>query len=60
MRTRQDRPDYRQYTPFLRRLKKRISFIAPIYVYPGENEMESLALNAIGALKGELPIQIYK
>ena len=42
------------------RLKKRISFLAPIYVYPGENEMESLAFNAIGALKGELPIQIYK
>ena len=42
------------------RLKKRISFLAPIYVYPGENEMESLAFNAIGALKGELPIQVYK
>ena len=42
------------------RLKKRISFLAPIYVYPGENEMESLAFNAIGALKGELPIQTYK
>ena len=33
------------------RLKKRISFLAPIYVYPGENEMESLAFNAIGATK---------
>ena len=42
------------------RLKKRISFLAPIYVYPGENEMESLAFNVIGALKGELPIQVYK
>lgn len=42
------------------RLKKRISFLAPIYVYPGEGEMESLAYNALGALKGELPIQIYK
>lgn len=42
------------------RLNKRISFIAPIHVYPGEDEMEALALNAIGALKGELPIQIYK
>lgn len=43
----------------LSRLKKRISFIAPIHVYPGEDEMEALALNAIGALKGELPIQVY-
>ncbi len=42
------------------RLKKRISFLAPIHIYPGENEMESLAFNAIGALKGELPIQVYK
>ena len=36
------------------RLKKRISFLAPIHIYPGENEMESLAFNALGALKGEL------
>ena len=42
------------------RLKKRISFLAPIHVYPGENEMESLAFNALGALRGELPIQVYK
>ena len=42
------------------RLKKRISFLAPIHIYPGENEMESLAFNALGALKGELPIEIYK
>ncbi len=38
------------------RLKKRISFLAPIYVYPGEGEMESLAYNALGALRGELPV----
>lgn len=42
------------------KIKKRIAFIAPIYVYPGEDEMESLAFNALGALRGELPIQIYK
>lgn len=42
------------------RLKKRIAFLAPIHVYPGEGEMESLAYNAIGALKGELTVQIYK
>lgn len=42
------------------RLKERISFLAPVYVYPGENEMESLAFNAMGALKGELPVQIYQ
>ena len=42
------------------RLKKRIAFLAPIHVYPGEDEMEALALNALSALKGKLPIQIYK
>ena len=42
------------------RLKKRIEFIAPIHVYPGEDEMESLAFNALGALRGELPVQVYK
>ncbi len=34
------------------RLKKESLSWLPIYVYPGENEMESLAFNAIGALKG--------
>lgn len=42
------------------RLKERISFLAPVCVYPGEDEMEALAMNALGALKGELPIQEYK
>lgn len=42
------------------RLKERISFLAPIYVYPGEDELEALSLNALGALRGELPIQIYQ
>lgn len=41
-------------------LEERIRFIAPISVYPGEDEMEALALNALGALKGELPIIEYK
>lgn len=42
------------------RLKERISFLAPIYVYPGEDELEALALNALGALREELPIQVYQ
>lgn len=48
-------------SPYLvERLQPRIEFIAPVHVYPGEDEMEALALNALGALKGELPVQIYK
>lgn len=42
------------------RLKERVSFLAPVHVFPGEDELEALAVNALGALKGELPIQIYK
>lgn len=42
------------------RLEKYISFLAPVYVYPGEDELEALALNALGALRGELPVAEYK
>lgn len=42
------------------RLKERISFLAPIHVYPGEDEMEALALNALGALRGELSVAVYE
>ena len=34
-------------------LKERIGFIAPVTVYPGENEMQSLALGALRVLRGE-------
>lgn len=43
----------------LERVKERIAFLAPIFVYPGEDEMEALALNAYGALTGELPVIVY-
>lgn len=33
--------------------------LAPVAVIPGENEMKSLAFNALGALRGELPVQEY-
>ena len=42
------------------RLKERVSFLAPVFIYPGEDELEALALNGLGALRGELPIQVYK
>lgn len=41
------------------RLKEYISFIAPVHVYPGEDELEALALNVLAALRGELPINEY-
>ncbi|MDR3119308.1 MAG: butyrate kinase [Mediterranea sp.] len=42
------------------KLKPYISFLSEIEVYPGEDEMEALAMNASGALSGELPIMEYK
>ncbi len=36
-----------------------VSFIAPIYVYPGENELKALAENALAAITGEREIKIY-
>lgn len=30
-----------------------VDFIAPIYVYPGENELDALAQNALAVLRGE-------
>lgn len=33
-------------------VKERIEFIAPVIIYPGENEMESLALGGLRVLKG--------
>lgn len=42
------------------RLRERVSFLAPVHIYPGEDELEALALNALGALRGELPVQVYQ
>ena len=36
-----------------------VGFLAPVYVYPGENEMEALALGGIRLLSGEEEIREY-
>lgn len=41
------------------RLLPQIDFIAPVEIFPGEDELEALALNALGALEGSLPVQTY-
>ena len=42
-------------------VKERVAFIAPhIFVYPGEHEMESLALGALRVLRGEEEPKEYK
>lgn len=40
-------------------IKERVSFIAPVEVYPGENELASLAENGYGILNGEFEIKYY-
>lgn len=34
-------------------IRKRVEFIAPVYAYPGEYEMQALALNTLAVLRGE-------
>ena len=41
------------------RLRKRIDFMAPVYCFPGEDEMEALALNALAVLRGEREVKVY-
>lgn len=36
-----------------------VDFIAPIYVYPGENELRALAENALAVLRGERQARTY-
>ena len=40
-------------------IAERVKFIAPVYVYPGENELESLAENGYGILSGEFEVKTY-
>ena len=37
----------------------RVDFLAPVVVYPGENELESLAENGYSILSGESEIKTY-
>jgi butyrate kinase len=39
--------------PFIDWITERVSFIAPVKVYPGENELESLSQGALRVLRGE-------
>ena len=41
------------------RLRQRIGFLAPIYTFPGEDEMKALALNALSVLQGKCEAKIY-
>ncbi len=44
---------------FVNLIKERVSFIAPVFVFPGEEEMKALALGALRVLRKEEEAKIY-
>lgn len=45
---------------FTKQIIDYVERLAPVYVYPGEDEMKALALNALRVLKGEIIPKIYQ
>jgi butyrate kinase len=43
-----------------RNIRRRVEFIGPVLVYPGEDEMQALAEGALRALKGDEKTKIYE
>ena len=41
-------------------LRERVEFIAPVHIFPGEDEMKALALNAFAVLRGEREAKEYE
>ena len=41
-------------------IRDRVSFLAPVLVYPGENELEALALGVLAVLRGEVEPRVYE
>ena len=46
--------------PFVNEVIERVQHLAPVHVYPGEDEMQALAFNGLMVLNGEVEIKIYK
>ncbi|MCX6301583.1 MAG: butyrate kinase [Bacteroidia bacterium] len=45
---------------FVNNIKTMVHFIAKVVIYPGEDEMKSLAFNGLLALNGKIGIKVYK
>ncbi|GAB4326607.1 MAG: butyrate kinase [Bacteroidales bacterium] len=45
---------------FVELISRRVRFIAPVHVYPGEDEMRALALNGLQVLNNEAEILVYQ
>ena len=44
---------------FIKMITGKIKFLAPVFVYPGEQEMRALAMGALRVLRGEEEAKIY-
>jgi butyrate kinase len=40
-------------------ITKRVSFISKVKIFPGENELEALAMGALRVLRGEEEARVY-
>jgi butyrate kinase len=48
---------YQEY--LVNQVKSMIHFLAPVVVYPGEDEIKSLAFNGLLALNGKIEVKTY-
>ncbi|RLD38861.1 MAG: butyrate kinase, partial [Bacteroidetes bacterium] len=44
---------------FCERIRMRVHSFAPVFIYPGENEMEALAMNGYRVMLGETEVKEY-
>jgi butyrate kinase len=44
----------------VRHISDHVEKFAPIFLYPGDNELQAMAGNALRVLKGEMTVQEYK
>ena len=44
---------------FVEKLKEFSGWVGPFFIYPGENEMEALAMNALRVIQGEVAVKEY-
>lgn len=47
-------------TDIISYVRNMVSFIAPVFVYPGEDEMSALAMNGFMVMKGEVECKVYE
>lgn len=40
-------------------IRERVDFISQVYIYPGQDEMKALAMNALNVVRGEAKTRVY-